>query len=97
MMLWERGGVNPDQANTEHGQILLSWAAESGYGETVRVFMERKDIPAAIPDNPNTDMTNFNSQPAPGYWTPRILFPSPQIAASQLNHPGGLNLFPSAP
>ena len=74
MMLWGRGGVNPDQANTEHGQILLSWAAVSGYGEIVRVFMERKDIPAAIPDNPNADMTNFNSQPAPGYWTPEFYF-----------------------
>ena len=64
-MLLKRGGVNPDQANAEHGQTPLSWAADNGHEEIAYILMERKDICTAIPDNPNTDMTNFNCQPAP--------------------------------
>jgi len=44
-------------------------------------------------------MTNLRSCQQPttnsrSYRTSGILFPSPQIAAPQLNHPGGLSLFP---
>ena len=89
-ILLEWGAVNRDQASTEHGQILLSWAAENEHEDIVTMLMERKDIRTAIPDNPNTDLTNLNSQPAPllaaHHTQPRLL--NPQNSISKLADSG---------
>ena len=45
--------VDRNRAKTFCGQRPLLRAAKNGNEGTLKVLMERKDIPAAIPDNTN--------------------------------------------
>ena len=56
-MLLERDDVNPNTADTIYGQTPLSWAAEYGYAEVVKMLLEGKDV------NPNAADTEYGRTP----------------------------------
>ena len=42
-VLLERGGINPNQADTRYGRTPLLWATVKGHEEVVRMLLERED------------------------------------------------------
>ena len=58
-MLLEREGVNPDRPDTKYGRTPLSWAAENGHSEVVKMLLERE---GAIPTRQTPLMARHHSR-----------------------------------
>jgi len=94
-MLLEREGVNPDQADTEHGQISLSWVADSPHGEIVHLLMERNDIRTAMPYRMNQTPQSV-ALPEVHYGVARIPPERDTVNCAQADYGSQISLSPSA-